>query len=125
MPPPCPAPQSFQIWYEQGLQATPTDTAPLSGVTATCGAAARLDVFPGTAATPDSNQAYPNGVSEVSAQYGTYLDNFQGVGGTGPVVVRACARAAATPTPHPARPQGLWQRPPATAPASVPPRLLG
>ncbi|KAL4444915.1 hypothetical protein ABPG77_003965 [Micractinium sp. CCAP 211/92] len=78
---------SFQIWYEQGLQATPTDTAPLSGITATCGTAARLDVFPGTAAAPDSNQPYPNGVSEVSAQYGTYLDNFQGVGGTGPVVV--------------------------------------
>ncbi len=87
MPCTCPTLQSFQIWYEQGLQATPTDTAPLSGITATCGTAARLDVFPGTAAAPDSNQPYPNGVSEASAQYGTYLDNFQGVGGTGPVVV--------------------------------------
>ncbi|KAL4448063.1 hypothetical protein ABPG75_005282 [Micractinium tetrahymenae] len=78
---------NFHIWYEQTLQATPTDTAPISGLTATCGTAARLDVFPGTGNTPDSNQAFPTGITDVSAQYGTYLDNFLGVGGTGPVVV--------------------------------------
>lgn len=89
----CPC-QSFittwNIWYEQGMQATAADTGPISGLAALCGgplgAAGALDVFPGTG-PPDAVETSPDGLAEVSAQHGTYLDNFLGVGGTGPVVV--------------------------------------
>lgn len=29
-------PQSFSVWYEQGMKATTNDTSPISGLTAQC-----------------------------------------------------------------------------------------
>lgn len=77
------------------MQATPTDTSPISGMTALCssgntGTGAGLDVFPGQG-PPDSVRNFTVGLTNVTTQTGQYLDNFLGVGGTGatPVSVRA------------------------------------
>ncbi|PSC76263.1 dynamin-related 4C-like [Micractinium conductrix] len=79
---------TWKVWYEQGLQPTAVDTSPISGLTGLCGgpmgATASLDVFPGPGAA-DFNETFTGG--QVTAQHGTFLDNFLGVGGSGPTIV--------------------------------------
>ncbi|KAI3438438.1 hypothetical protein D9Q98_000869 [Chlorella vulgaris] len=78
---------SWKVWVEQGLQATPQDTSPISGMTGTCsgpgGLSASVEVFPGTGAA-DTTLAVPGNWSAVYGQSGTYLDSWLGVGGSGP-----------------------------------------
>jgi hypothetical protein len=82
--------QSWKVWVEQGLQATPQDTSPISGMTGTCsgpgGLSASVEVFPGTGAA-DTTLAVPGNWSAVYGQSGTYLDSWLGVGGSGPTPV--------------------------------------
>lgn len=96
----CPCPGyilSFSVWYEQGMQATANDTSPISGLTAQCTPGnglpgASVEVFPGQG-PPDATLNFPDGLTNVTAQLGQYLDNFLGAGGSGPTVVPfACTR---------------------------------
>lgn len=50
-----------------------------------------LQVFPGQG-PPDATLNFPDGLTNVTAQLGQYLDNFLGAGGSGPTVVRSCWR---------------------------------
>lgn len=49
--------------------------------------APNLQVFPGQG-PEDQNRTFPGGISNVTASFGQFLDNFMGVGGTGTNNVR-------------------------------------
>jgi hypothetical protein len=81
------------IWYEQGLQATASDSSPISGLTAFCSGAGNttieLAIMPGQG-EPDSTQSFANGLTAIPLKYGSpmgFLDSILGVGGSGATVV--------------------------------------
>lgn len=92
----CPCPgfiTGVSVWYEQGLQATASDSSPISGLVAICSGAdnvtTELAVMPGPG-EPKSVQSFPSGLTAIPLKYGSpmgYLDSILGVGGTGATVV--------------------------------------
>ncbi|PSC76994.1 cytochrome P450 [Micractinium conductrix] len=82
----------WNLWYEQGVQAGPDDSGPISGLDALCGGAADDGSTPSMLdltgqGPPDFNETFSDGLGEVDGQHGTFLDNLLGVGGTGPSLV--------------------------------------
>ena len=97
-PPPPRLLQTFFIWNEPGMQATVSDNSPISGLTAMCASATGIPtgleaVFPAPG-NPGFTLVYSSpGITNVTAEYGTFVDNFLGAGGSGPNAVRCWWRA--------------------------------